>query len=612
MNSATEQPAWLLGAAALLVAVLLSVGSHRSQLWDRDEPRNAGCAREMMDRADWVVPVFNANLRTDKPILLYWFLIASYSLFGVNEFAARLPSALLSVGTCLLTYSIGSRLANRRVGLLAMVVLATTFMFNVAAHWTTPDATLIFFMTASLAWYVHFAWPHRPLAAHADFPALLPSIAIYATMGLAVLAKGPVGFLLPCAIIGLFLLIRRSQESAGTEEISQRPWIRPFLRVASVVHPLRFVQTVWQMRPITLAVTVLAVAGPWYLLVGLRTDGEWLKGFFLDHNLRRATSTMEGHAGGILWFYPLAILVGFFPWSVWAIPAAINTRDRMRDAGRAASVLFLLCWIAVIVGMFSIAKTKLASYVTPTYPAIAVLVAWSLLEPAPALARRLVAWRRTSDAVLLLVAAGLGIILYLAAQLYLPNLAWLAAAAIIPAFTAVLGWRQASSSPTQWAAIHAVGAAALLAAVFGLMIPAVSRERQYDTLVATVESRPEIPVATLGCLEPSWVFYSGKPWHELDYPSGPPDRSPITLNAAAAGGSGHERLDTYLAQTDRTWLVVTEHAWHRISAWHDRFEPVRTVPLFLRPERLIVLRSRSNRARPPAEMADRPKATARN
>ena len=75
-----------------------------AQLWDRDEPRNAGCAAEMLQRNDWVVPIFNGELRYQKPVLLYWLTMSAYQLFGVNEFAARLPSALLAVGTIAITY----------------------------------------------------------------------------------------------------------------------------------------------------------------------------------------------------------------------------------------------------------------------------------------------------------------------------------------------------------------------------------------------------------------------------------------------------------------------------------------------------------------------------
>ena len=73
----------------LLAGLVFFTNLGGPRLWDRDEPRNAGCAWEMIERGDWVTPVFNDELRSHKPVLLYWFTMAAYAVFGVNEFAAR-------------------------------------------------------------------------------------------------------------------------------------------------------------------------------------------------------------------------------------------------------------------------------------------------------------------------------------------------------------------------------------------------------------------------------------------------------------------------------------------------------------------------------------------
>src|SRR5262245_4659870 len=89
---------------ALIAAFVMFTNLGGTQLWDRDEPRNGECAREMLARGDWVVPVFNGELRTHKPVLLYWCIMASYVALGVSEFAARLPSALCAIGSVICTY----------------------------------------------------------------------------------------------------------------------------------------------------------------------------------------------------------------------------------------------------------------------------------------------------------------------------------------------------------------------------------------------------------------------------------------------------------------------------------------------------------------------------
>jgi 4-amino-4-deoxy-L-arabinose transferase-like glycosyltransferase len=135
---------------ALIVVVAASVIFFQlgaARLWDRDEPRNAGCAIEMLERGDWIVPVFNAELRAHKPILLYWLMMSAYGVLGVSEFAARFWSAALGVGTVVITYHVGRRLFDAATARWAAVVLATALMFDVAARAATPDSVLIFCST---------------------------------------------------------------------------------------------------------------------------------------------------------------------------------------------------------------------------------------------------------------------------------------------------------------------------------------------------------------------------------------------------------------------------------------------------------------------------------
>src|SRR6476661_1176543 len=124
-----------------------------ASLFDRDEPRNSGCALEMLIRGDWVVPVFNGELRTHKPVLLYWCIMASYCGLGVNEFAARLPSALCAIGSALCVYRMGRRLFGPQGGVWAGISLSTSLLFIVAGRAATPDSLLIFCSTLAMTIY---------------------------------------------------------------------------------------------------------------------------------------------------------------------------------------------------------------------------------------------------------------------------------------------------------------------------------------------------------------------------------------------------------------------------------------------------------------------------
>src|SRR5713101_9776458 len=109
-------------------------------LWDIDEGNNAEAAREMLDCGNWVVPTFNYQLRVDKPALLYWLQIGAFRLFGINEFAARFPSALAALAAVLMTYELGGRMFGAATGLLAGLILASTGLFCASAHFANPDA----------------------------------------------------------------------------------------------------------------------------------------------------------------------------------------------------------------------------------------------------------------------------------------------------------------------------------------------------------------------------------------------------------------------------------------------------------------------------------------
>ena len=231
--------------------MLSNLGGPR--LWDRDEPRNAGCAAEMLARGDWIVPVFNAEQRTHKPVLLYWLIMGSYSVLGINEFAARFPSALLAMGTSLCTYEMGRRLFSPRAGLWSGIVGATSLMLVVAGRAATPDSTLIFCSTLALTIFVVACFYEKEHATDADVSTsnMVPrnwfaAAAMYGSMALAVLAKGPVGIVVPTAVIGMYLLIMRRSPARHGQKSAM--W-RGCLSSLRVFAPRHFLQTCWCMRP---------------------------------------------------------------------------------------------------------------------------------------------------------------------------------------------------------------------------------------------------------------------------------------------------------------------------------------------------------------------------
>ncbi|HEY7155201.1 MAG TPA: glycosyltransferase family 39 protein, partial [Gemmataceae bacterium] len=266
---------------AFVWAVLCLPNLGGPSLWDIDEGNNAECAQEMHESGNFIVPTFNYKLRIDKPILLYWLQVSAYRFFGVNEFSARLPSALASLLAVFVAYELGRRLFRASTALLAALVLASSVAFCAAAHFANPDA-LLNLCTLLTLWCF---WNHYTR------PSGLWMLGCGVASGLGMLVKGPVALILPMATTLLFLLWRRE------------------------------LRRLWDLRLLGASLMFVLVAAPWYIWVGVETKGEWLYGFFWKHNVERGLGVMENH-GGPFFYYGLVLLAGLTPWSVFLGPTA--------------------------------------------------------------------------------------------------------------------------------------------------------------------------------------------------------------------------------------------------------------------------------------------------
>lgn len=560
-----------------LVTLLTNLGGPR--LWDRDEPRNAGCAEEMLARGDWVTPYFNGELRTHKPALLYWLMMASYAVFGSGEFAARFVSVACGIGTAVCVYLLGRRLFNARAGLWAAVALLTALMFDVAARAATPDSLLVFLITLAITIFVlrvrwNWSAPAGPLPEDRPGLAWGDWAVIYAVMGLAVLAKGPAGMLLPGAALFVFLLLARTPQPP----VEPRPllpwprlrWIEDLLRPLA---PANLVGTVAAMRWDLALAAVLLVAGPWYLWVAIRTDGEWVHEFFWVHNVQRATEPLERHSGPF-WYYLPAILLGFFPWSVFAVPLGIDAAGRieMRDRGRWPLTL-LVVWVAVVVGLFSAASTKLPSYVTPCYPALALLVGHFV--------DRWIQRREASGAFwngaafVALAASGVAVLVALPLSLRfaipgrLPGEEALGLLGLVPLTAGGVAWFLSHAERRFEAAwTCAVGAICLVTLLFGFAALRVDRHQRLGELIAAVNTAEADEVAAFGVLESTWTYYLARP---------------VRFFEEAEADDAAEFLE-------RNGLLITDARRAQSIRKRARVEVLCRTPYFLRDSQLVLLR----------------------
>ena len=297
-----------------------------------DEAKNATCAREMLESKNAFVPTFNFVLRTDKPPLHYFFMMLAYKIFGVNPFAARFFSAVFGALTVLVSFVYVKRFSDAKTAFWTAFILLAYIHLSIQFHLAVPDSYLIFFMTWSLfAFYAAF-----------KTNSFRQSLFMYLAVGLGVLAKGPVALLLPGLIFLLFLIFSRNFSWKAIQRL------RPFLGV----------------------LVVLAIAAPWFVVNGLKTNWEWTTGFFGEHNLHRFSDTMEGHGGSFL-VTLLFVLAGLFPFFVF-LPRALayGFKNRKNDF-----VLFNLIAGITIVAFFSVSQTKLPNYTVPSYPFLTAVIA---------------------------------------------------------------------------------------------------------------------------------------------------------------------------------------------------------------------------------------------
>lgn len=523
---------------AVITTAVFMFGLGKAQLWDRDEPRNARASVEMLERSDWTVPTFNGELRTHKPILLYWGQMVSYLSLGQSDFSARLPSALAAILTVFSVAVLASRLSGNPRGISAAgfwsaTVLATCLLMVMAGRAATPDSLLIAASTLGISILVIGSIaPSSPFSSGNVAATRWVAVAAgYTCLGFAALAKGPVGIVLPLAVVHIWWMINKRLESVTIalwnndhqgnmdkpkQSLAQRAQV---LLAESwyCLNPLSCWRAVLALRTIPGLLLTMMVAAPWYVAVGLETDGAFLRGFFLEHNLGRALNSMEGHNGSIF-FYPAAFVVGIFPWSLWLIPIAMWTRGAFREnAVQRQLALLGTVWIAVYLTAFSLASTKLPSYITPCYAGAALLIGsyWKQFESRwhlPKFGMRVAANS-------LAVVTGIGIltaIIVLSRLEVMHKIAYASICGLAISAAGVLGLLCERQRQHWIPRVWMTCAVLFQICLFGVGARQVSRYRQDTALVrAAQQTQPSEQWMGVGTVEPSWVYYLGQNIEEL-------------------------------------------------------------------------------------------------
>lgn len=325
----TRSRLWDIGILLLAGGILIFFNLGGMPLLDPDEPVYAQTAKEMLAQHSYISPRIFGDFWYDKPPMYYWLVMLSSQFFGLTDFAARFPSAILAILSSIVLYLFICDIFNRRVAFFSSLILLSSLGFFYLGKAAVTDITLMFFLMTSML-------------------ALLRKnyYLFYACMGFAVLTKGPIGFFPGVIGLAYFLVSGRMSE----------------LRQAKLFSGL---------------LLAFAVFSPWYGAMSYLHGNDFVDTFLGFHNLTRFSS--PEHPGRNIWyFYMPVLLIGFFPWCTILLQAGY--RSLTHASKYASPLLFMNLWALLVFLFFSAAQTKLVSYILPMYPAISVLVGWYIYD----------------------------------------------------------------------------------------------------------------------------------------------------------------------------------------------------------------------------------------
>jgi 4-amino-4-deoxy-L-arabinose transferase-like glycosyltransferase len=350
-----DTPALLAG-----LIILICLFSHLGALGlvGPDEPRYAWIAREMASSGDWITPRLYGTPWFEKPALYYWAAAIGFRLHLPPEWAARLPSAFAALISAIVIGWLGWRqggidaLSFKSPALLAPLLFSSSVAAVGFARAGSPDMLFTAALTLTMASAANVLFTRGHLhgvgVATARSANCLPLLILFGgSLGLAVLAKGPAGVILAGGAIGLWALATGSWRGA-----------LPF------VHPVALI-------------SFCIIALPWYILCALRNP-DFLRVFILEHNFNRYLTPVFQHPQPV-WFFLVIIVLGILPWSglLWGLGKQV-LRSYSERSWKDSSELFLAYWTVFPLVFFSFSKSKLPGYVLPSFPPLALLLAFVL------------------------------------------------------------------------------------------------------------------------------------------------------------------------------------------------------------------------------------------
>ncbi|MCX7122962.1 MAG: glycosyltransferase family 39 protein [Gammaproteobacteria bacterium] len=290
-----------------------------------DESRYVDAAREMLATGQWITPTLNGTTFLDKPALFYWIEIIIMKTLGLHPWSVRLLPVGFATFACVMNYIAGRLLYDRKTAWLAALVLLTSTLFFIAAHYTNMDLMVASLIDASLWFFLFWLEKKRSGFLYAS----------YLFAGLAFLTKGMIAIAFPALIIGCFILIYRR-------------WV-----LLKKMHILLGI------------LIILALNLPWYGMVQHRNP-EFAYYFFYVQQFLRFSGNHSFNMRNPAYYYIMIIVAGMLPWSLFLVQSLWQKATEKET--------FILLWIGVITLFFSIPASKTPGYILPVFPPIAFMI----------------------------------------------------------------------------------------------------------------------------------------------------------------------------------------------------------------------------------------------
>lgn len=320
---------------ALLLAVLVGIsffaGLGSAPLFDVDEGAFSEATREMIASGNYLTTYLNGHPRFDKPVLIYWFQVISVKTFGLNEFAFRFPSAAASAIWAAALYRFTRTELGRETAFPATLFMVLSLQVTIIAKAAIADGLLNCCLAITMfAVYTHYRTGSQ-----------VSRYLAFAAAGLGVLTKGPVAILIPGAVSFLFFM----------QQGELKKWLKTVLNLPSIL-------------------LFLAIVLPWYTLEYLDQGMAFVEGFLFKHNVNRFSSSLEGHSGSLLYYFPV-LLIGLMPFTGMLFTILFNLKKLLSEPLHR----YLLIWFAFVFVFFSFSGTKLPHYMIYGYTPLFILMA---------------------------------------------------------------------------------------------------------------------------------------------------------------------------------------------------------------------------------------------